>query len=174
MSETVTNPSPETRRKPGRGLRIALVLSVMLNLLVLGVLAGGAMRAARFEPPPGQLDFRALWSALPDAARDDLRAMGRERGFPGEHGPRPSREDREAHAAETNARIVAALRAEPFDAEGFARLLNGDREAFERRLAAARDAFAGEVAGLSPAERAAMADRLAQHWHGRMTHRDHD
>ena len=170
MSEHVTNPTPEPRRKPGRGLRIALVSSVMLNLLVLGVLAGGTMRMTHFEPPmlPGQPDVRALWQALPGPARSDLRVMGRERGFPGEHAPRPSREERSARAAEMNARILAALRAEPFDAAGFAQLLHGDRDALQRRLDAAHAAFASEIADLSPAERAAMADRLAGLWRGRL------
>lgn len=170
MSEPVTNPNPAPR-KPGRGLRIALVASVMLNLLVLGVLAGGAMRAAHFDPQlPGQPDVRALWRALPSGARSELRAMGREQGFPGEHGPRPSREERNARAAAMNARILAALRAEPFDAEAFVTLMHGDRDALQRRLDAAHEAFAAEIAGLSPAERAAMAARLAEIWHDRLPH----
>lgn len=170
MSEPVTNPTPGPRRKPGRGLRIALVASLALNLLVLGVLAGGTMRMARLEPAamlPGQPDLRALWQALPGPARSDLRAMGRERGFPGEHAPRPSREERAARAAEMNARILAALQAEPFDAAVFVQLMDGDREALEQRREAAHEAFAAEVANLGPAERAAMADRLAGIWRER-------
>ncbi|PTW99118.1 periplasmic heavy metal sensor [Pararhodobacter aggregans] len=170
MTEPVT-PSPASppapgARKPGRGLRVALVLSVMLNLLVVGVLAGGALRGPHFAPPgmPGQPDIRALWRALPAEARADLRAMGRERGLPGEPGPRPGREERRARTEALNARILDALRAEPFDAPGFSRLIDGDREALARRLDAAREAFATEVADLSPTERQAMADRLQEYW----------
>lgn len=165
------NPSPASApaprpRKPGRGLRVALVLSVMLNLLVVGVLAGGAIRGPHDGPAglPGQPDIRALWRALPSDARADLRSMGGERGFPGERAPRPSREERRARAAEMNARILTALRADPFDAPGFSQLMDGDREALARRLDAVREAFAAEVADLSPAERQAMADRLQEYW----------
>jgi len=170
MTEPVTNspapPAAPRPRKPGRGLRVALMLSVMLNLLVVGVLAGGALRGPHGGPPglPGQPDIRALWRALPAEARADLRDMGRERGFPGERMPRPSREERRARADEINAGILAALRAEPFDAAAFSRLIDGDREALARRLDAAREAFAAEVAALSPAERQAMAERLQEYW----------
>ncbi|MCB1391359.1 MAG: hypothetical protein KDK12_19785 [Rhodobacteraceae bacterium] len=161
----MTPPLPVPPRRPGRGLRLALVLSLMVNVLVLGILAGGAMRASRFDGPlPGQADVRALWQALPGEARSTLRAMGRERGFPGEHGPRPSREERRERAAALNARLLEALRGDPFDAEAFARLMQGDREALERRLDAAHAAFAEQVAALSPAERQDMAARLAAIW----------
>ena len=161
MSEIRT--VPDAGGKPaGRGLRIALVLSLMLNLLVIGVLIGGVMRVARVEPmmATDQPDIRSLWRVLPDGARAELRSMARTRGF-GDGGPRPSRDERRARAAEATAALVAAFRAEPFDPEGFARLMTGDRAAHIRRVDAANAAFAAEVARLSPGDRQAMADRLA-------------
>ncbi len=67
---------------------------------------------------------------------------------------------RHARAAELNARIVAALRAEPFDSTGFVMLLDGDRDSMARRLEAAHAAFAAQVAGLTQSERREMAERL--------------
>ncbi|GAB4264288.1 MAG: hypothetical protein Kow0013_11380 [Pararhodobacter sp.] len=173
MSET-HGPTPRTDQigptgKPRRALRIALILSLMLNLLLIGVIGGGVMRFARFEPPhiPGQPDVRALWRALPEHAQRDLRAMARERGFPGEHGPRLSREERRARMDAANARILDLLRADQFDAEAFAVALLGERDALDRRMEAAREAFANEIANLTPSERAAMADRLEASWRTR-------
>lgn len=169
ITPPVAAPVAPARR---RGLRIALIVSLMANLLLVGILAGGVMRYARFDPPvPGQPDYRALWHALPDRAQDELRALSRERGFPGDHASRPSREERRARFEAANARIIALLRAEPFDAEAFGAVLNGDREALERRLNAARRAFAEQVAHLSPAERQAMAARLEADWGDRLPRR---
>ncbi len=160
MSDLPPPSAPQTG-KPRRGLRIALVLSLMVNLLVIGVLAGGVMRVTGHEAMmPGQPDIRALWRAMPDSVRDELRSMARGQGFAGEPGPRPSREDRRARAAEINARILAGLRTEPFDTEGFARLMEGDREAINRHIDAANAAIATALARLTPPERQAMAERL--------------
>lgn len=170
---TVQTPTPKPARKPGRGLRIALVLSLMVNLLVIGVVAGGAWRVRQFDgPPPGQPDIRALWHAMPREARSALRERTREMGMPGEPGAhgsqRPSREERRARAAEMNAGLIASLRAEPFDPAAFAALMEGDREALERRLRAANAAFASQLSELTPAQRAAMAAELEETWEDRL------
>lgn len=158
MSDPNTNPGLP---RPRRGLRIALVLSLMVNLLVIGVLAGGVMRIRAYDPvPPMQPDIRALWRAMPDDARASLRRMAREQGFPDEHRPRPDREERRARAAEAQARLLAALRAEDFDTAGFVAMLHAERTETQRRLDAAHAAFAAQLGALSPADRRAMADRL--------------
>lgn len=166
--------APSAPGRARRGLRIALVASLMLNLLLVGMMAGGVMRYSRMVPPPeAEPDFRTLWRALPDPARRDLRTMAREHGFGGDHGPRLSRDERRARQAETNARIITLLRTDPFDAEAFAALLDGDRAAMARRLDAARSAFARRVADLSPAERQAMAAEVEARW-ARDARRDRD
>ena len=161
MSETPTIKT-DGGKPAVRGLRIALMMSLMLNLLVIGVLICGVMRVSRMEAmmPPDQPDIRSLWRVLPDGARDELRSMARTRGF-GDAGPRPSRDERRARAAAATDALVSALRADPFDPAGFARLMTGDREARNRRVDAANAAFAAEVARLTPADRMAMAERLA-------------
>ncbi|MCW1932551.1 periplasmic heavy metal sensor [Pararhodobacter zhoushanensis] len=163
MSDLTPTPATPRLRKPGRGLRIALVLSLMVNLLVVGVLVGGAMRASRMDGfVPGQPDMRALWWALPDDSRDALRASVNRRGMPGDHGHRPSREERRARNAELNARMLAGLRADPFDPQAFATVMAGDRDERARRLDTVHADFAAQVAQLTPEQRRAMADRFEE------------
>ncbi|MFN3955255.1 MAG: periplasmic heavy metal sensor [Pararhodobacter sp.] len=146
-------------RRTGRGLKIVLVLSLAFNLLVIGVIGGGIFKhgrsPARLEPTS---ELRALWWALPDDARRDLRgALG-----PGQDtGARPSsREERRARAAERIAQLGALLRADPFDAAAFAALLENERDLRAQRIDLAHAAFVARLARLSADERAAMAERL--------------
>lgn len=148
-----------TVRRAGRGLKIVLALSLALNLLVIGVIGGGIFKhgrsPARMEPTS---ELRALWWALPDEARRDLRgALG-----PGQDGGArpPNREERRARAAERMAQLGAMLRADPFDAEAFAALLEDERDSRAQRIDLAHAAFVARLARLSADERAAMAERL--------------
>ncbi|MFN4101480.1 MAG: hypothetical protein ACK4GT_17075 [Pararhodobacter sp.] len=160
MSETIPPKSPKA--KPRRGLRVALVASLMVNVLVIGVLVGGAVRMHRFEPPvQRQTDIRALLRAMPEDARRSLRETAREQG---DRGPRDSREERRAHATAANARMLDVLRADAFDQAAFVQILQGDREAMERRLDAVHAAFAVQLGALDRDERQAMADRLEESW----------
>ena len=158
------------RKKRLRRMRLALIVSVMVNVLVIGVMVGGAIR---HRPPSmsfGQVDMRAMWRAMPDTMRSEMREAAREHGFGGE---RLSREERRARSRQLNERILAALRSEPFDAGAFVALLDGDRAMIEERLGAANAAFTHQLGALSPAERQAMADRLSEIWENRH-HRDDD
>jgi uncharacterized membrane protein len=167
--------TPSSTSAPGRsrkGLRIALVLSLALNLLLIGVMAGGVMRYAH-RPPPAEMqtDYRSLWRALPAEARADLRAAVRDYGVAGERPARLSPEERRARVHRTHADIIALLRAEPFDADAFQNVLDSERNALMGRLQAARQAFAARVAGLTAGERAAMAADLEQVWADRLPER---
>ncbi|WP_417597510.1 hypothetical protein [Pararhodobacter oceanensis] len=159
-----------------RGLRIALIGSLVVNVLVIGVLIGGAMRAAHYAPPRPPSDFRALWRAMPEEARSDLRALNR-----GSHGTRADRQgergsdrpserrseryaerqaERLARAQEANREIIALLRGEPFDTAGFTQVLGAQRQRNHQRLQEAEAAFAQRVSELTPAERQQMAEEL--------------
>lgn len=156
MTETPLPPNPPRRR----GLKIALVLSLAVNLLLVGLLAGGAMRVARLDDMAGgRPDLRALWRAIPDETRDRLRETARESGLADAH-RRPDRDMRRARAAQMNAALAAALRAEPFDAQAFASLLSGDRDEAARRVDAAHQVLAAQIQALTAAERATMAARF--------------
>lgn len=169
MSETHISSGPSGRH---RGLRWALIASLALNLLLIGVLAGGVMRYAQRPPVlTMQTDYRSLWRALPGDARAQLRETARDGGFAGGARPHRGPEERRAALARMNAQIIAVLRGQPFDAEGFAALLDGERDALERRMLAVRAAFVARVAALTAAERAAMADELERVWADRLPRR---
>jgi len=163
----VSTPSPRRRRI----VRVVLVVSLMTNLLLIGVLAGGVLRSGQFHPGPPQTDMRSLWRALPDDVRNDLRALNQRQGFPGAQGPRLSHAERHARSLQMNARILDMLRAEDFDADAFAVLLGGERDRIAARLDAAQRAFAQAVAGMDSAQRMQMVTQLERLWRNRMPER---
>lgn len=147
----------KTRQGSGRRWRVALVLSLAVNLLFVGMLAGGALRGWRAPPPQGPVhEMRALWQALPDETRTALRAEFRDRraAETGTEGERPARSER------PTARLSPLLRADPFDAEGFAAALDDMRDTRADRAADGQAALVAQIAALPAAERAAVADRL--------------
>lgn len=144
--------------KRRRGMRLALVASLALNLLFLGVMAGGFIKAGRMGPPQvsSATDLRTLWRALPDEARQSIRSDQHGGGSPGARGAR--REQMQAR----NAEALALLRAEVFDAGAFLTLLEADHRVRAERLNSAHTALVGQLDGLAPNERAMMAERLEQ------------
>ncbi|MGY6536435.1 MAG: periplasmic heavy metal sensor [Pararhodobacter sp.] len=147
----------KARQGSGRGWRVALMLSLAVNLLFVGVLAGGAWRGWRAPPPQGPVhEMRALWQALPDEARIALRAELRARRAAenGTDDGRPARNER------PSARLSPLLRADPFDAQGFAAALEDMRDTRADRAAQGQAALVAQIAALPAAERAAVADRL--------------
>jgi len=148
-----------TRRRD-RILRVVLVISLALNLLVLGVFAGGVMKGAQMHRESRAPDLRNLWLAMPEEARRDLRQA--------EEGPRNAerhaarREDRRARAAARQEELLALLRAPEFDAEAFSAILQSEHDERSERIVRAHQAFVARVSDLDAAERAAVADRLAE------------
>ena len=143
--------TPSQKPRSGRGIKIALALSLALNLLVAGVVAGGMLRA-RMQPDAAPRDMAfALWGALPDDLRDDLRGQFAR--------VRPDRDDARAHRATQAAALSAALRAETFDPAQLDALL-GDIDRREMRAAQMRAALVAAIAELSPQERQALAQNF--------------
>ena len=147
---------------PGRPrLKWALVASLGLNLVFVGLFAAALFRGPPPPPMPG------LWHyarALPEPYRRDLgRAL------------RESRRDwigpRDALRAQ-QAAMAAALAAEPFDPAAVARGAGERDEASRRPLRPRRRALVAEIARMSPADRAAYAEALAaDRGHGPGRHR---
>lgn len=148
-----------------RWLRPTLAVSVALNLLVAGVVAGAllgggpwrdgsargaAMRDAGFGPYAAALDDRdraALRRAL--AARGpDLRAA------------------RDAMRRDM-AEVAALIRAEPFDAEAVRAAMARGSARMGEVIGLGQSLIVGHVASLSPQERAAFADRVEAALHRR-------
>lgn len=147
-----TAPSPP--QKPGRGLRIALALSVALNLAVLGVVAGAILRDG---PILGagmvrDLGFGPYTEALVPEDRKALRRALFQRAPEMRDTRRLMREDAEA--------LLAVLRADSFDPQAFRQRMESQHERMEKQLRLGQDLLQEFIAAMTPENRRAFADRL--------------
>ena len=142
---------------PQRGLKIALAVSVALNLAVVGLIAGAALHGG----PGGRGDMMVRdfgFGPFEDALQPDDRAALRN-AIKGRMGDvRAARH--QMHQDGTA--ILAALRAEPFDAATLAAALNAQATNIGDRLKFGSEVIRDFVLGLSPEARSAFADRLEQ------------
>ena len=153
MTDTTDPVAPVPSPYSGRGLKIAFAVSLALNLLILGLVAGAWMggggpghgmgRDPSFGPFSEALsreDRRAIRQAL-WAERDTLIA------------------GREAAKAEF-ATLLTALRAEPFDPVAVDAALSAIVDRFADRLVLGQGLLAERIGAMAPADRLAFADRL--------------
>ncbi len=139
-----------------RWVRPVLILSLALNVAFVGALAGFALTGGghgKEARGPGGPDGMPYFRALSDADRQEMRAALR-RDFRENRGSR-------GQVTEDYRAALEALRAEPFDRAALMAVL-------ERQGARARERFQGGqrvmvdfVAGMTPEERSAYADRLS-------------
>ncbi len=149
---------PQAKRWP----RVLLVLSLTLNLLILGVIAGAQVRDVRDlrrAPPPTRETLRdtgmaPFFDAMPRDMRGRMGAQMRSRM--GAHGP-----DRDMLAQEMRD-MIAVLKTEPYDAAALTALLNAQQARAEARAAAGRKLLLNQIAGMSAAERERFADELSK------------
>jgi uncharacterized membrane protein len=146
-------PAPPAPPRPGRGLKIALALSVALNLGVAGLALGAWLK----EGPggrglPRELSFGPFDQAfLPEdraALRRDLIARAPE-----------IRTTRAEMRAELQA-VLQALRARPYDPAALTRALAAIETRYAGRLALGRSLIEARLQALDDAGRQAFADRL--------------
>jgi uncharacterized membrane protein len=150
----------------GRGhtplwLRSLLVLSLGLNLLVAGFVAGRTLDIRREVRQPAPRDVAAALGLGPyyrALERDQRRALGRDvfAEIAADGGPRSIR----AGLRESFGAVLATLRAEPFDAATLAGLVTGQAESAERLRRIGQEALVARIAAMTPSERRAFADRL--------------
>ncbi|MFN4153123.1 MAG: periplasmic heavy metal sensor [Paracoccaceae bacterium] len=151
---------PPSAKSPGRWLKVALAVSLALNLAVAGTVAGVALRLHDSGRPDRvavrDLSFGPFTEAL---TREQRRTMLR--GFI-EKGPGPGpglREMRAQMRGDFDA-VLTALRAIPFDATAFRAAVEGQSNRIATRAEAGRDALVTLVLQMSDADRAAYVDRL--------------
>ena len=149
---------PTPRRK--RLMRVALGLSLALNVMILGAL-GGAMWRHGGPGPHGGGDLPGLRSyaspyvqALPPEARRGLHGKMQASG-------KVHHLDREARRALYD-EMLTALRAEPFQADVAAAVLAAQGEAAAGVQQVAHDAWLAEVSAMDAAARQDYADKLQQ------------
>jgi uncharacterized membrane protein len=154
MTETQppVTPAGGDAPRPGRGLKIALVISVALNLAVAGLVLGAWLGDGHRKGMPRDLSFGPFSEALSDADRRELRKglMSRAGEF---------RSSREAARAEFEGLLVA-LRAEPFDPAAMTAALAAIETRNAERLELGRSLIETRLTEMSTEERRAFADRL--------------
>lgn len=151
---TTTPPTPPVTTVPAtsRGVKIALALSVALNLAVAGLAVGAWLGHGPRQGMPRDMSFGPFSEALDDTDRKAIRRALLERL--GEF-----REQREAARTEFET-LLAALRADPFDPGALKVALAALEARNAERLELGRSLIETRLIEMSPEERAAFADRL--------------
>ncbi len=149
MNETVKAPTPA-----GRGVKVALVASLALNLLLGGLIAGVAVRHHRDMGPGGRgaLTFAPYFDSLGRADRAALREEMLRR--------MPALREMHRERGEDVRAFLEVIRADPFDREVAEAVLEQQLGRASRRLDEGRELFLERLAAMSPEERQAYADRL--------------
>ena len=144
-------PAPPAPSAP-RGMKIALALSVALNLAVAGLAVGAWLSDGPHRGMPRDMSFGPFSAALDDSDRRSIRRALMERA--GEF-----REQREAARAEFET-LLASLRAEPFDPAAMKTALTAIETRNAERLQLGRNLIETRLIEMTAEERQAFADRL--------------
>ncbi|MCR9125156.1 MAG: periplasmic heavy metal sensor [Rhodobacteraceae bacterium] len=131
----------------GRRTRLALIASLGLNLLFVGVAVGIWWRV---HDAGGARSAMTLFREMPAEARH---AIGRELRA----ARRAMADDRRGVEAD----ILNAIRAEPFDADGLRDLMARRTADMETSRAVATDLWVRHLSEMATADRAAYAERVA-------------
>lgn len=149
---TAAAPRPPRRRAP-LWMRALLVLSLVMNMLVIGVVIGGVTGRLRHPPPPlGEVNLGAFTPALGDEDRKAIRERAAGEGLSMREAMRTARAEQAA--------IIAALRAEPWDREGIVGLMGQIQNRAAARLDLGGRLVLERLDAMSPGERKALADRM--------------
>ena len=152
MTETPTKQKPAM----SRWLRVLLFVSLAANLLIVGLVAGVAMRddhpARRATTELNDLGFGPFGRAFGEKDRREIgRAIEGRSGDIRDNG-RAIRQSLE--------NLLAALRQTPFDADEFRALVSGQQTNLEARQTIGRDIVYDRIEGMTDAERQTFAERL--------------
>ncbi|GGE59766.1 periplasmic heavy metal sensor [Actibacterium pelagium] len=154
MSDATPNPRSSRRS----WLRIALLISLILNLLFVGLVLGAAAGKRRVDANIGLPDERVL---------SQLGPYGR--ALPAEHRKALAEELRPkpGDARKTRKELrdgfqqyLTLLRAETFDVQAVSDLLTAQQKLVSGRATAGREALLQRLAGMSAEDRKAYADSL--------------
>ena len=153
-------PAAEPAPRAGRGLKIAFAVSVALNLAVAGLVAGVVLHGG----PGGRGDmvrdmgFGPFEGALAPKDRDALRGKVREHFGEIRAARREMQEDTQA--------LIAALKAQPFDAQALTEAMEDQAEHLGERLKFGSDLMRDHLLSMSDADRRAFAERLESRMRG--------
>ncbi|MEL6508843.1 MAG: periplasmic heavy metal sensor [Pseudomonadota bacterium] len=145
--------SDETnKRRAPRWMRVTLVLSLALNLLIVGAVIGAVSNGKTGGPRMGGASFGPYTAAL---SREDRRALREKiRGD-------LSASDRAAGRENFQA-FLAVVRTDPLDVAEMTRLFERQVQMAQSRQTVTKAALLDYIAAMSPADRAAFADRFQE------------
>ncbi len=138
-------------------LRVLLVLSLAMNLLIVGALVGAMFTWSNWRSHhPSRLEMAGgpLTRAL---TPEDRRAIGKEM--------RKAHRKEDGHRARHHGELlglVADLKAEPFDPAAVEQRLARHRQSFDDRLGLGLGLLTTRLTQMTPEDRAAYADRLQE------------
>lgn len=138
---------------PSRLWRIVLVLSLALNLAVVGVVVGAAASGRWGDGPPRSFDL-GLGPLSRALAPEERRAISRR-----------LREDRSLRSFDLRERVnrvVATLQAEPFDPDALRGLLAEQSQRIATVQATAQEVILEQIIAMTPERRRAFADQLLE------------
>lgn len=142
-----------TPARPRRLWRIVLVISLALNLAVVGVVAGSVVSGRFGDGPPRSFDL-GLGAMSRALAPQERREIGRN-----------LRQNRVLRDVDLRGRvddIVAALQQDPFDEAALRVLLAEQAARVSEVQGKAQDAFVAVVLDMSPERRAIFANELRE------------
>lgn len=151
--------------RPSRLWRIVLVISLALNLAVVGLVAGSAATGRFGEGPPRSFDL-GLGPMARALDKDERRAIGR-----------VMRQDRALRDFNLRGRVsgmVEALKAEPFEPDALRALMAEQASRVAQVQATAQSAFVDQIITMTPERRHAFADQLTQELSRARPARDRD
>jgi uncharacterized membrane protein len=156
----------KTTMRDGRLMRSLLVASLALNLLVVGLAAGWALRHAG-GAHPSRLDMAGgpLTRALSTEDRHEIGQQMRAAWREADDGRGDLRDSYDA--------LLADLRAVPFDPARVSARMRQHRERFAVRFEMGQEVLVTHLAAMSPADRRAYADRLEERIGAYRATRDH-
>lgn len=147
----MTTDTPKSRMR--LGLRILLIASLALNVMIVGVVAGGIMKG-RSPGPFGGFDMTIgpFAEALGDDDRRAIRAELRDR-----RDIRPPRYEDRIAAMEG---FLASVRAENFDPAAIEAMFAEQRARASNAMEAGQQALLNRITAMDSDERARFAERL--------------
>jgi uncharacterized membrane protein len=145
----------ETRKVP-LWVKLLLGLSLALNLAVLGLVGGVAMRLGGMPGGPAAINYAIPYMrALPKENRGEI---GKRMRADARDGKLPKRQESRRAYGE----MIALLSAETWDADAARAVLDGQSEHTRLIQIAAQAHWFDQIAGMSVAERQAYAQRLRE------------
>ena len=139
--------------RPSRLWRIVLVLSLALNLAVVGIVVGALASGRAGDGPPRSFDL-GIGPIARALEPQERRAVGRS-----------LRQDQSLRSLDFRGRVndmVATLRAEPFAADALRALMAEQAASVSDIQTKAQEATLAQIIAMTPERRRAFADQVAE------------